>query len=388
MKANSIIALNIFFILILASSVLAIGASPASLNFPNMLRDGYSEQTIIVSNPSDEDILVTLGGEGETSEWITAEPSQVILPPKSSAPIVIKVQPLGDIANGIYRNDILILGSPLNAGEGQVAIIGGVSLVVTAEITDQESKGFEVRKVNIPATEECRPVEITLTVVNTGNVRTSGKFYFIIKSSDSVLKTHEYQTETMLPTHEYSLFVEIPYEVDQYQCIPIGKYSIDIIAELDGQEIYSETHTLIVSERGSLSILGELSEVIIPSNIEAGQLVRIQADFKNTGDLTYRAQLVGELYSGDSISDTIKGDLTEVLRTETKTLELFYRPILPGDYTLRLYALDSISGARTIEIEYPINVAMPLIYIGAIILLVAIILFVIYKKFIKKSGIE
>jgi hypothetical protein len=375
----------LFFILLLTTSVLAIGAAPSSFNFPGMLRGGYSEQTVTVSNPSSSDVTIIVSGDGEISQWIHAEPNEFILSPGSSAPVTIIVEPPIDIANGEYKNDLLVLGKPTNAGDGQVAIVGGVSLAVTAEITDNEETSFEVRRVTIPATEECRPIEVRVSVANTGNVRVIGDFTFTLKTGEKVLKSIDYITETLLPTREHRFSVELPYEIEQYDCVPVGDYTIDVVGSLSGQEQYSASHPFTIFERGSLSILGELTNIVIPENVEAGQLIKIEADFKNTGELTYRAQLVTELYSGSAIADTVKGDVVEVFSGNTKTLEVLYRPTLPGDYTLKLYAQDSISGAKTIEVEYPFKVILPTIYLIAGLIILIIIILVIILKLRKKD---
>jgi hypothetical protein len=374
--------LFLIFIVILSSPVYSsIGASPASMSFENMLRGGYSEKTVTVSNPTESDIIVSIGGDGEISEWITAFPSTIELGPKSNARIVIKVEPPEDIANGIYKNNILVIGRPAVSGEGQMSVVGGVSLAITAEVVDNEDKGYEVRRFSVPATEECRPIEAHITIVNIGNVRTVADFEFIVRDDEQIFQTKSYTTESMLPTKEYRFLVEIPYEMEQYNCIPTGKYDVSFKSFLDGSLIHEETSPLIIAERGSLSILGELTNVKIPQSIEAGQLTKIEADFENKGELTYRAQLVAEIYSGDSLSQVVKGDVIEVIHSESKTLSLFYQPMFPGDYSARLYALDTISGARTDELEYQFSVSLSMIYMGGGLILLLVIL-ILVKKFI------
>lgn len=262
-----------------------------------------------------------------------------------------------------------------------MSVVGGVSLSVTAEITDDEEKGYEIRRFSVPATEECRPIEAHVTIVNTGNVRATAEFEFTVRDGEQTFQTKSYTTESMLPTKEYRFLVDIPYEMEQYNCIPTGRYDMDFKSFLDSSLVHEQTAPLIIAERGSLSILGELTNVKIPQSIEASQLTKIEADFQNKGELTYRAQLVAEIYSGDSLSQVVKGDVIEVIHSETKTLSLFYQPMFPGDYTVRLYALDTISGARTDELEYDFSVTLSTIYIIGGVLLLLVILFLV-KKFI------
>lgn len=372
----------IFIVIFSSTAHSSIGASPASLKFSNMLRGGYAERTIVVSNPTDHNIVANAGGEGEIAEWISIEPSSTVIEPGSNSKIVVKVNPPEDTPNGIYRGYVLVIGKPYAAEEGQMSVVGGVSLTVTVEITDEEAKQYEVRRFNVPATEECRPIETHITVVNTGNVRVSGDFVLNLKSGEKTLKEKNYTTEPMLPTREYKFVVEMPYELEQYKCVPVGTYDIDFTAFLDGDKVYHKTAPLIISERGSLSILGELTNVKIPESLRVGQLTKIEADFENRGDLTYRAQLVGEIYSGESLSQVVKGDVVDVIQGEKKTLSVLYRPLFPGKYTLRLYALDTISGAKTSELEYPFSVTIP-VHIAAGIVLVLLIIILIVKRMIR-----
>jgi hypothetical protein len=375
-------------ILVVSSAVFAIGASPASFDFPQLLRGGYAEQVVVISNPSDSDIAIRMGGEGETGEWISAEPSEFILAPRSSGASVIKVEPPMDIANGDYRGNILVIGSPLDTGDGQISIMGGVSLVITAEITDTEIKDYEIRKVQAQPTEECRPIEVVVRVANIGNVRVNGDFTLVLKKDDKIFHTKDYSTEEMLPTHEYTYLIDLPYELEQYDCIPVGQYVVEFVANLDGKEIFSQDLPLTISERGSLRIEGILTNIRIPENVDIGQLVQVRSDFENNGELTYRAQLAGDIYSGGILSDTVKGDAVEVLKGENKEISFNYRINVPGDYEISVYAVDSISGAKTDEQQFPINVAIPALYLIGGLLLIVIILVVLYLKFFKGKKME
>lgn len=374
----------ILFTLLFSPVSAGVGASPSILSFSSMLRGGYAERYVTVSNPGDA-VSVSISADGDTAKWLNITPSSFNLSAHAFQVISVKVNPTSDVPNGNYKGSIVIMGAPASAaaagGTGAIAI-SGVSIPVYLEISDVEHWGYTVESVSVPDTEECRPIQLIASVRNTGNVREKADFNINIANGASILKTYNWTSEEMLPTKVYSFVVRVPYELEQFRCIPIGSYVANLKAYLNNNLMHTQSLPFKIHERGSLSLSGVIAKLTVPENITLGESARIDAVFQNTGQMPVLTKLKAEIWRGTRLVKTVESDEFDVNIGTTQTLTAYYTPNLPGDYKVKAFAL--FEGKSSEPVEAMLKVIMPVYMMIGIALLVVLAVWAIMRLLKKR----
>ena len=376
------------FFLVFSNAVYAgIGVSPGTINFDKMTRGGYAERTVYVSNPSEGDISISAGAEGDIKDWLKVE-SGIIVKGKESYQLKIMITPPSDVPNGNYEGYVLVMGSPVaeTGIEGSGAqVVSAVMIRANIEVTDKQIVNFDIRGISVLPAEECRPIYVRANLVSMGNIRTKGDFHVDIfdEKGDKKLQEADYSTEEMLPTKEYNFNIEVPYELEQFKCIPEGKYKANVTFEVNDEIKDNRMISFDVAKRGTYSVSGELFDIEYPLNASAKQIVEIKAKFKNLGNFPVKAKLMGKVYLKEELIEIKEGEIKEVNAGSTDDLVLYFTPSSPGKYKINLYARfeDKDTKAEDIYIDvkgFIISKTMGMIILAVIILVV--VWFLIKRK--------
>lgn len=352
-----------FAVLLLAEPAFAgVGLSPVSVDFGRMLRSGYSERYFTVSNPSEEPQDVSVSVEGKIGSWITLKPATMTLEPHSYGVFGVVMQPPDDAANGGYSGSLMVIARPHTAAEIEgatgVSVASVVSASMSVEISDYQILQYKVEGISVPDTEECRPIIVTINIRNTGNVRVDPRFAITVTGEDgTVLQQHDETVDMLLPTHAAIVNIRVPYQLSQFGCIPKGKYRADITSYAGDAVMDRSTLSFSILARGQLEIKGEIVELIAPTNVTLGETVRIDAVFKNTGQLPLSVKPMIEVFSGPALVDTVSGDAVDIGLKGIDKLTAYWKPGVPGKYTLRATA--SFEGHSSAPVEREIEVNAP-----------------------------
>ncbi|MFQ6020556.1 MAG: hypothetical protein ACE5J4_00865 [Candidatus Aenigmatarchaeota archaeon] len=382
----------IFSFLIISNIIFAlgIGASPARIHFSNMLRGGYAEATLVISNPGDQEIMVRVGAEGEISNWISFDPSEPFpISGKSAKTVVIMVEPPSDQPNGIYNGTVIAVSSPPPGEIGGLAgavAVSAVGITLQAQINDIEIKDYIVERVSVVKAEECKPIQVIVWIRNTGNVRITPTFHIDIsdKEETKILKSFDHIGKEILPTRTEYISIKIPPDLPQIECIPVGVYKLRLIAYLNSEVKHDQKYYLEIVPRGTLSIKGELLELNVKGNATMGELLKVTGKFKNTGEVPVEAKLKIEDYLGGTLLGVSESETLEILFGETSDLTVYFTPWMFGRHNLRGTVL--FSGKVSNEKEAFVDVAASLLFIIGIVIVIIIIIAVIY--FIRKRKPE
>lgn len=384
----------IIFALLAMPVAAGVGASPASITFSNLLRSGYAESYMTISNPGSEPVNVSVGIDGNVVGWLTATPSSLVVQPGAFAVVKLVIQPPADIPNGIYSGTVLVMSGPTTpatpAGGTSVAVASAVGVVITAEISEAQRLEYRVEGAWVPDTEECRPVQLVVAVRNTGNVRERARFDINILSSGSTIKSYSWTSDEMLPTKVYNLVARVPYELEQFRCIPVGSYVASFTAWLNDALMYTGSVPFKIWERGSLTVAGAITQLTVPQTVMLGESVRIDAAFHNTGQLPVLAKLKAEIYqksmSDWRLVDTVESDEIDVNLAATETLTAYYKPGWSGDYKVKATVLFEGKSSAPAEAEF--KVLMPTILmagIGAALIIIIILVVLLWRRQRKKK---
>jgi len=361
-----------------------IGISPTNINLQQILRGGYAETDMTLTNPSDEEVAYLVEIKGPEASWFSFKPATSgILPAKNSIAFKVIAEPPSFVPIGNYSIYLIFYGIPTsqmqNTGAG-TRIIAGVAVPVVITISDVQIQHYLLRDVITPFSEECYPIKVYLDVQNDGNVRVTPSFQLKLWDSKGILvKEVNYTAETLLPTVREKLPVEIPYQIEgEYRCVPQGKYNVEVAAYLGNDLINNVTRPLEVLERGAITLRGELSNLSVPANVSAGQVVKLNAIFKNIGEKEVSAKLKAELYLNSSLVDVVQGDEVRVWPGTSDTITAYFTPEQAGTYSITAWSV--FEGKTTNTISSSIYVAerqLPLLEIAIIAVIAAIVIGII-----------
>jgi hypothetical protein len=382
------IVLTLFVVLLFGPlpALAGIGISPGSLGFESMLRGGYYERYVTVSNPQDDDVVVSVGAEGQVAKWFTTEPNNFNLTGKSFRLVKIIVQPPSDMPNGVYSGTILVAAKPAaleQMGSTGAVAISAVLIDATVTITDVEVLQLNVEGASVQNTEECRPILVSIGLRNTGNVRVTPTVRMEVRTTDTnkVMQTADGTGELVLPTKTSSFNFRIPAKTPEFVCLPIGGYIAETKVYGNGQFVGSSQMPFNVFPRGTLSLAGELLQLDASPNITLGEMVKVDGLFKNTGQLPAMSKLVLEVSQGGNLVGNMAGDEREVNIGGIEKLTAFYRPGSPGRYRITGYV--SYEGKLTDRKDVDVEVRWPMSYLlggAAIVLGIVVALIVLSRR--------
>jgi hypothetical protein len=387
MRANILIAAAVIsFIFISTAAFAGVGLSPASVEFKNMLRGGYSELYLTVSNPTAEDTTVSVSVEGELKDWLYIEPGAFNMSGISYKIVKVIARPPNSIPNGYYTSRVLVVAKPAlppeAAAGSTISVASVVSAEASVEVSDLQMLRYAVEGISLPDTEECRPILVYANLRNTGNVNVTPKFNVEIssKTSGTVIQTYDYTSSAVLPTQTSNVLIRVPYNIEQFKCIPEGRYSAQIKAYAGDSVMDTSNLDFRIYQRGVLTVAGEITELKVPRNVTLGDVAKIDAIFKNTGQITVAAKLKAEIYEGGRLVDTVSSDPKEIRAGSMDTLTAYFTPKGGGTHKVIASAVFEEKSSNTAEAV--VEVFWPQIYwivLGAVIV-VSVAGILIFRK--------
>ncbi len=383
MKMKTLLIAAIFSIFSMSLSALAvdIGLSPSTADFTNMLKGGYAQKTVTVSTSSTSNITGHIEVRGEISEWLSFEPTNhsFVMSRENPLRFRIIVRPPTDAANGAYRGDISFVTDSLGTLQGSGSTIkAAVKLGLNAEITGNEILACQAGGFRIDDIELGRPIGISATVLNQGNVRLSPKVRVDIWDRDQkkLLVTKELILNELLPTLEETYYREISADLG------VGQYWA-LISALDCRQ--SSLLTFSVVRKGEISDRGRLLGITAERFVYTRVPMQIRASFANDGERSVSAKFIGEIRQGKSVVTAIETDPVIIEPKKTGEIPFTFTPKKPGSYTVagRVLYNEKLSFEATNEFEAVGEEVMEtgrvIMYVGIYAIIMALIIYFILR---------
>ncbi|MEM3370857.1 MAG: hypothetical protein QW471_04160 [Candidatus Woesearchaeota archaeon] len=382
-----VFVISLFLISASIPCLASLGVSPGALIFPNMLRGGFAQRQILISTLS-EPINVQLNAGGEIDSWIEFSRQNLTVLPNISTAVSIVVRPPADIPNGNYSGFVTVFRTPMDnsqniTGIGNVVVMS-VRVPITVEVTDRESKKCRAYSFSIDSVEQGSQAKLRMVVINDGNVKMSSPVRVDIwdQQRTSIVKFQQFSTPNVLPTLEQA--IDFSLSVEQ---LPTGQYWAEIsVPECDAYSIV----TFDILEKGALLSKGSLLQIINEPWISVGQTAKIEAIFKNEGARSVLARFKGTVsYQGQLVS-VLESDEVEVPAGATESLITYFKPALPGSYTIegRVYYGKKVTfpASSIINVKESQRIHLDLITLIYIMILIAslVLLFLIFRRHRKR----
>ncbi len=348
----------ILFSFLMANAAFAgsFAAGPGTIEYENLLKSGYAEAEIYANNPEDVPVDVDLSAGGQVATWISFYPASLRLDPHETGKAIAIIRPPWDVANGQYNGTIMLVSRPDYEQTHDVQygmnIETAITLRVSAEIIGEQIIDYSVSGVSVNSVEVGYAVPVTFSGKNNGNVRVIPLITVdIYDTNRSVLVLSKNITaESVMPTAKNTETIYISTENIQE-----GQYWANISISVFDYVVATKMITFDILEEGALTLAGELVQVTT-SKLWANpeDIVRIDAVFKNTGQISAKAKFKGEVYLDDDLVGMIESDEMLVGVGDTVNLTTYYTPDVSGRYAVE--GVVYYSGKSTYQKGTVINV--------------------------------
>ncbi|MDD5111360.1 MAG: hypothetical protein PHG85_02320 [Candidatus Altiarchaeota archaeon] len=352
MKNNKklILTVSMVGILLMLTNASAIGVSPGTIAFNNMVRGGYGEKTLGISTAGNEDLTIKLEAAGDTKDWITFDPTgQITVPKKSAKLVTVKIAVPNTARNGQYEGTIIIstlLEGADNSGQSGARFMPGIIVKVQLAVTGEQVEGYEVKSVSVKDTEQNYPVEFVVNVENTGNVITTPKLHFEILNSErkEIGKTMDYSETQIMPTTTKQFTIKMP-----TKGMETGAYYAKMTSNFgDEQTLFFQ-----ILAPGTLAIRGSIAQLSLNKIwVKPQETVKIEATFTNEGEVFIdsakikgEAYLIDPTYGTKELVGTFEGDSMTVPIGQEVSLTSYFTPAKSGRYSIE--GIVVYSGKRT-----------------------------------------
>ncbi|MDD5086413.1 MAG: hypothetical protein PHV16_01545 [Candidatus Nanoarchaeia archaeon] len=331
MKAKSRIFILILLIILcpLLVDALGIGISPGTVSFDKMLKGGYAERTVKISTNSEETLIARFDVNGDMAQWIRFEPESKKFNISLSEPYELKIiiEVPEDARNDIYTGTIDFVGEGFGDISGRAGgfVNPAVRLMMSTTVSDEQIKSCNSGAFSFQDIEVGFPLELSMLVKNTGNVRINPLIIYDIwdQSQEKIIMSGEFRYPEVLPTTERRITRSIPNELE------IGQYWANVSTDECGA---SSLLTFSVVERGAIADKGILEMIKIKTWASVYEPIEVNAIFRNDGSRTVYAKFKGDIKIDNRIVKVIETEEVAVSSNERQEFITYFTPEFPGRY--------------------------------------------------------
>jgi len=379
----------------------AIGVSPPVIEIPNLLRDSSQTKVISVSRGSEDqgEVTYTVRIRGEYAHYISG-PEKVVIPAgKDLAQYSFEVN-AKEAALGNYEVLIDFLRVPVGLDTGSVeegdkagayvTVVTGATATVKFTVTDEQILEYKLVSFQVRDTETDKPLFIKYSIDNTGNVEwkpSKIELFFTDVLDDTKKSTLEILNKDIpivKPGERKEMVTDLPHDLLEGAYIGQVKfyYKDELVGELSSQQFK-------VYPPGTLRQAGELVSLTTnKSEYKTGEKIKLEAVFKNTGEIPVKALLITEIYKGDELKDLLRGEEIIIDKGEETTLPQIIELVKSGEYTLSAHVEYGNRKTETKSVEILAKGSISLLSSVVILALVIVIIFAgvfIYKRAKRKK---
>ncbi|MBR9700816.1 hypothetical protein GOV11_03040, partial [Candidatus Woesearchaeota archaeon] len=338
MQNTRTIIVCILLVLMISPMVeaVAIGVNRGRISYSEVLRGGFAREVLTVTTDSVEPISAEVNLTGELTPWLNLSAELFNFSKDNPYRLIVDVLPPLDAQIREYKANLSILTGELSRDAGGrigTSTRASLGVKVTMSMTGTERAACTVAGFQVRDVEKGQPLEIQMSIINTGNVRLNPLVTIDIydKYRDDMLDTKQGSFgKVVFPTltERSSLFFSIDQGPDQY-------WATISVPECG----YSNIQTFDILEIGAIKADGEFIRIDSQSWANVGEIIPVVGIFRNRGQGSLRAQFKGTIEDADtgSIAKVIDSDTYIVDPAVTAELETFFNPQAPGRYVVKGY---------------------------------------------------
>ena len=344
-----------------------LGVSPASITISDAFKGGTYERTITVFNTGNETGTFALTAEGECADWISfyneTNPdipiTEITIPGKDNAKVLVKFDIPEDIANADYTSTIFAQSTPGEMAPAEGAVAHAVIRIpseVLIQVTGTQILKGTVKSITTMDTEIDYPLKIKVEFRNEGNVVAKPEIAVAItKAGGGELVDSFVHDETGIKPDSTDT-ITVKWNTTGRE---VGDYVANVTVSLGEELLSAKDLPFKVLPFGTLTRQGVLHTLTIEGEPLVNIVIKLAANFENTGEIDTMAKFKGEIYHEGNLLDVMESDEMFVEVGESGKLADYYKITEPGSYTIKGRVF--YSGKETAEKEVSFDVPVPVV---------------------------
>lgn len=166
-------------------------------------------------------------------------------------------------------------------------------------------------------------IKVIASFENTGMIDTMAKFKGEIYCNGEFVDVLEGEEKLIAVGETANL-------ISYYKMTMPGDYLIKGTVIYEGKETEAKEASFAVPEPRA----GELKSLSIEGKPEVNLIIKVIAEFENTGTVDTKAMIIGEVYCDGEFVDLLEGNEKLIAVGETANLGSYYKITMPGDYLI------------------------------------------------------
>lgn len=325
----------------------AIGVNRASVEFADVLRGGYAETVITITTDSEEVITAEVMTQGPEAEWLNLSATNFTFSKDLPYELKVAVLPPLDAQVRDYEFNVSVITGSLARNDGGrlgTSTRASFRVPILLRMSGTERLACTVGGVIVHDVEQGNPLDIELSVINRGNVRINPEVtvevFDQLRARSLGTRSTEFG-ESILPTVTSSALRTLSFELQ-----PAQYWASVSVPQCD----YSTLLTFDVLEPGAIKDEGELIRIDAPAWANTGEIIPVNAIFRNKGARAVRASFKGTIARADT------EEIVKVIDTEqyiidpdvTAEIQTFFNPVIGGQYVVsgKVYYNSKLTGER------------------------------------------
>jgi len=354
----SLSILSSLFISVPTSIALSVGVGPSYIEILHASKGKEYERMILVSNAGKNDVNFSLIAVGDIKNWTsfyrydnaTTPIHNVTVKRNGSEKIIVKFDIPDNVANDNYTGTIYVepLSPETSNQSGHTSVALRLPVNVLIEVIGTQYLAGVVKSITTRDIEVNQPLVIRILFENTGDVFAKPMIQVGIKKDKIFIENFTYSSDRI----EVGLEKYIYATWSNTSRIP-GEYIANVTVLLDGKILAEKNLSFKILPRGTLTRRGELINLSYSGEPTKGNIIKILAEFKNTGEVETNAKLIGEVYRDGKLVETIESDEILVLKGETVQFTTYLKINDMGKYMLKSYILyeTNKTAVKTVSFE-------------------------------------
>ena len=246
--------------------------------------------------------------------------------------ILVKIKVADDAQNEVYNFTIYVkpILPEMTVASGAVAqTVPKMPVVASIQVTGLQILKGTVKSITTADTEIGYPSKITVEFKNEGKVVATPTVSCSITKNGTLVDTFVH-AETGIKPYKTGTITVAWNTTEHEPC----DYNVSVNVSLAGELIAAKVLPFTILPRGALTRKGELSSLYIEGEPQVNRIIKIIAEFENTGMIDTKAKFTGEVYCDGELIDIVDSDEMLVTVGDTANLVSYYKITMHGDYLI------------------------------------------------------
>ena len=373
------------------------GVGPNYIRLDSVLRNATYLKTVYIYNQNDYDANFLISSMGAIGNWATIYEMDNITKPINSTfvhnmsdkAILLKISIPPLAANGEYNGSIIVTAKPIktNTSGNYSTVELNLPILVSMNVTGDQDLNISVINMYIEDVEINYISAIRIQFKNSGNVQASPQTEVIIRKDGMYIDRLTSKTSPIQPNEIYTqtMWWNTTGKVS-------GRYDANFTITIDGKVIKQKDISFNLFPPGTFTRNGTLKNITYSGELQKEKLLKIIANFINTGEIETTAKFVGEIYKDGELIDHLESQEAIVPKYQNKQLPSYLTIKDNGKYRISGYVLYGGRTTNTVDLEFDVGITtLPSFSSNQILMilgfvLIVIVLLVLYIRH-KKSAI-